>query len=382
MQKHFKLVVDTFSEVHDLLAPYADAEFWDFGTHEVIPGAVYLISRKEFSKHSARIRQIVESGLAHVIFSNPAEGGETLIGQVRMCGIVDLAAAKRIPLLGGGAMDDRWSYLEYASFMPKILDYDENIIAQETAKEIYTKIDKPYKFLFLNGRTRPHRKYLLERFDQVGLLDQCIWTNLDNKVVTSRHIKFMHNEEDLMYRPRAVNYLDSKYEVDRYRANLDLPKTNSFVKYELFQDTWGEIYIEPAPYIDTYFSLVTETLFDYPYSFRTEKIWKPIVMGHPWIAVANQGYYRDIKNTGYRTFGHLIDESFDHIDNSQDRIERIAQVVEDLCKQDLTQFLSAVEEVCKYNRQHYAEQRLQVRNEFPERFFQFVNQNFNFNFNE
>jgi hypothetical protein len=48
------------------------------------------------------------------------------------------------------------------------------------------------------------------------------------------------------------------------------------------------------PYIDTYFSVVTETIFDYPYTFRTEKIWKPMIMGHPFVAAANRGYYRDL----------------------------------------------------------------------------------------
>jgi hypothetical protein len=120
--------------------------------------------------------------------------------------------------------------------------------------------------------------------------------------------------------------------------------------------------------------VVTETVFDYPYSFRTEKIWKPVAMGHPFIAVANLGYYRDLHNLGFKTFGHLIDETFDLIENSQDRVTRIATVVEDLCRQDLTQFLAAAEDICKYNQQHLAHMRGQVRKEFPERFFQFLRQ--------
>ena len=113
-------------------------------------------------------------------------------------------------------------------------------------------------------------------------------------------------------------------------------------------------------------------MFDYPYSFRTEKIWKPIAMAHPWIAVANAGYYRDIKNLGFQTFGHVVDESFDSIEDSQKRIERIAEVVKDLCKQNLDEFLASAQNICKYNQQHLADMRLQVRKEFPERFFQFI----------
>jgi hypothetical protein len=140
----------------------------------------------------------------------------------------------------------------------------------------------------------------------------------------------------------------------------------------LFKHTWGEIYLRAEPYIDTYFSLVTETVFDYPYSFRTEKIWKPIAMAHPFVAVANRGYYRDLHNLGFQTFGHMIDESFDQIDSSQDRIERISAVVEDLCQQDLASFLKECYNTCKYNQQHLTHMRSEVRNEFPTRFKQFI----------
>ena len=118
--------------------------------------------------------------------------------------------------------------------------------------------------------------------------------------------------------------------------------------------------------------MVTETVFDYPYSFRTEKIWKPIAIGHPWIAVANQGFYRDMHNLGFKSFGHVIDESFDQIENNQHRLDRIAQVVKDLCRQDLATLLNECYNICKYNQQHLAQMRVKVRQEFPDRFCQFI----------
>ena len=78
-------------------------------------------------------------------------------------------------------------------------------------------------------------------------------------------------------------------------------------------------------------------------------------------------------NLGFQTFGHVIDESFDSIENDQDRLERIAQVVEDLCQQDLASFLKECYNVCKYNQQHLAEMRIKVRQEFPIRFEQYIN---------
>jgi hypothetical protein len=358
-----KLVLDTFCEVYDLLKPWMDHDFWDFANHDIVPGAIYLISRKELLANIDKVRHCVENNLARIVFSNPAEGSETLVGQSAR--VRDLLSDRRMIVIGGGDMDDSYPCLQYDSFLPKILDYDENLKAIERSEEIYQLLEKPYKFLFLNGRTRPHRNYLLERFSDTGLLNQSLWTNLDSGYAKSRTIK-------LSGTPIPVKLLDPRYEFDFYQKQIDIPTNDAFVKNHLFNNTWGEIYLKAEPYIDTYFSLVTETVYEYPYSFRTEKIWKPIAMGHPWIAVANAGYYRDIRNLGFQTFGNIIDESFDRIEDNQQRLERTAQVVEDLCRQDLASFLKQCYTVCKYNQQHLAEMRLRVRKEFPDRFTQFI----------
>jgi len=116
---------------------------------------------------------------------------------------------------------------------------------------------------------------------------------------------------------------------------------------------------------------------DYPYSLRSEKIYKPIAMGHPWIAVANRGFYQALRNQGFQTYNHLIDESFDQIDNNQDRLDRIVQVVNDLCQQDLAQFLVAAEQTSKYNQQYMADLGPRIRAEFPQQFLDFVDRTFN-----
>jgi hypothetical protein len=376
MLNNSKLIIDVFGEVYDLLKPWADEEFYDFGLHEIQPGAIYLIGRAQFNFNKTRIRELVENNVIKVILCNPAEGSQTLASHcetVHNC--ADLIKQNRMLLVGGGEMDSSWPYLLYDSFLPKIMDYEENLLAMSRSQEIYDNLHKPHKFLFLNGRTRTHRKYLMERFRLSGLLDQSLWSWLDLTVGYSKDIVFRHNGLDLIGRPHQIKLLPPQYEYIAYRDRVNaLESGRQFVKYELFNNTWGEIYLNPEAYIDTYFSVVTETVFDYPYSFRTEKIWKPIAMGHPWIVAANQGYYRDMHNLGFRTFSHLINETFDQIANSQDRVERIAKVVEDLCRQDLAQFLKAAEDTCKYNQQHLSSMRDLVRKEFPERFFKFLKQ--------
>jgi hypothetical protein len=70
----------------------------------------------------------------------------------------------------------------------------------------------------------------------------------------------------------------------------------------------------------------------------------------------------------------LIDESFDQIDNAQERMDRIVQIVTDLCQQNLADFLKQCYTTCKYNQEHLFELRRKDRAEFPDRFLHFVSQ--------
>jgi hypothetical protein len=349
----YKLVLDTHSEVYSMIKKHADAIFWNLEQHiqkkQVLDKAIYVIGREQMRLHSDKIRNLINETGIKVVFSNPHEGSQTLVAHCHRYGIADLVLDKKIILVGGGNMDSAWPCLSYDSFLPKLLDYDENLAAMADYEHNYTT-KRPYKFLMLNGRARSHRTELLKKFNNI--LDQGIWTNLDSAA-------------------GPIRLLPPYYEHAHVITHNNLPQSG-FVKHHLFDNKWGDVYLKANLYLDTYFSVVTETVFDYPYSFRTEKIWKPIAIGHPWIAVANAGFYRDIRNLGFQTFEAVIDESFDQIDNNKDRLDRIAQVVKDLCQQDLASFVKECYNVCKYNQQHLAQMRNQVRQEFPERFFHFI----------
>lgn len=353
-----RLIVDTHSEIYHQLKPVADDIFWDLDKHNFEAGAVYIIGRQQFRSHYARIKQAAESNQIRVVFSNPHEGSETIRWQLFAYGIDELVKAGKLLVLGGGDIEsDFVGHFTHENFVSKCFAYDENTLAQQHTKEIFNKTIKPFLFLFLNGRARSHRKILIDTLAQHSLLDSALWSNLDTG-------------------NGPLHYLPAEYEVDRFKSRVGL-QGQGFIKNQLFDSEWGDIYINPAQYTDTYFSIVTETVFEYPYSFRTEKIWKPIFMGHPFIVVANTGYYRDLHNLGFRTFGNLIDESWDSITNNVDRLSKINDAIIHLCNSDLTEFLSAAESICKYNQQHMQELSQQVNSRFPQNFLTFVKTHFN-----
>jgi hypothetical protein len=345
--------------------------------------------RQQVNLFCNEIQQLALTGQITVVLDNAAEGSETLVTWCFVKGLVPLIEQGKILLIGGGDMDpEKWPYMNYEYFLPKILDFDENVETAGRIDEYFTKLDKPYKFLFLNGRMRAHRKYLLERFKHNGLLNQSLWTNLDTELTLIKilpqerwrdfndldqvQLKYIVDGRDLIPTSIDVHLLPKEYECPPFRSNMDVLPHDGNVKYKLFSNTWGDAVVHGEAYKDTYFSLVTETVFNYPYSFRTEKIWKPVAIGHPWIVAANAGFYRDLKHMGFQTFGHLVDESFDQIENNQDRIERIAEIVEDLCRQDLAGFYKECYNTCKYNQEHYAEYRHRVPQELPEQFQHFI----------
>jgi hypothetical protein len=377
MLENRRLVIDNFSEVADLLKPFADEVFYDFGQVEPIQNSVYVIGRQQMIDHPVKIRDMANFGQYIMIFGNSAEGAWTLETQLKQLHIDDLARDHKLLLIAGAEIAPEYAYLTHEHFLPRILDYKENLQAQNQTEQIFLKTHKPHSFLFLNGRARPHRKYLYEKLKRTGALDKALWTMLDAKPAVVRLYEFREDGIDVMATASPLTHLPSQYEVDRYRNPTFGPivsgRTN--LKQELFDREWGEIYLEPAPYVDTYFSLVTETICaESVYSFRTEKIAKPLAMGHPFIVVSTPGFYQDLHNLGFKTFNHLLDESFDKIENAQTRLNRVVDIVTDLCNQDLADFLKECYNVCKYNQQRLAEIRDQVRREFPDRFAQFISQ--------
>lgn len=375
MHRDRKLIADTFCDVYTLLEPWIDNSFWDFESYDPEPGSICIVGRKQAFENSGKFRALADQNCT-VIFANSAEGSSTQLAQLRRLAIEDHVRDGRILLLTGGRMPAEYQHMVHEHFLVRVLAYQENLEQMARMQEIFHRTHKPYQFLFLNGRTRPHRKFLWHRLREQGLLDKALWTMMEGRGSGTAVLQLPRAGRDIMADITPIQVLPAEYEVARYRQPAPvLPRNDTdYIKFDVFDNQWGEIYLEIAPYRDTYFSLVTETVLEYPWSFFTEKIAKPLAIGHPWIAATNRGFYRDLRDLGFRTFDHVIDESFDDIDHDQSRMERIVEVIQDLENQSMVEFLSACEDVCKYNQQHLRALVEQENRTFPERFFNFINQ--------
>lgn len=365
-----KLVVDQWAEVWDLLRPYADQSFWQWSDLEFDPNNIYIVGRVVLKDNWQAITDLATRYPGRIVFSNPAEGSETILLQLKRLRITDHVRDGRIGLLTSGDLEPGWHYCRTDCYFSNIVEYTENRAAQLQAAMDHNS-HRPYQFLFLNGRLRPHRKYLIDRLRDFNLLEHALWTNLGSRV----EMAFTSVLETGKTEP--IKLLPPEYEIDRARPNLvpSLYTDGGFVKHKLFDNTWGDAIVNPRCYTDSWFSLITETIFDYPHTFRTEKIWKPILMAHPFVVAANPGYLRDLQNAGFKTFGTLIDERYDQISNPQDRMERIIDIVVWLCaRTNAADFWEASRNICKYNQQHLVEYNRQQRTALPQQLLEYLNE--------
>lgn len=365
-----KIVCDEWAEVWDLLKPYADQSFWRWEDVDFDPACVYIVGRVVLKDNWQAITDLATRYPGRIVFSNPAEGSETILLQLKRLRITDYVRDGRIGLLTSGDLEPGWRYCKTDCYFSNIVEYTENQAAQLTAAMDY-RHHRPYQFLFLNGRLRPHRKYLIDRLRYYRVLDHALWTNLGSRV----EMAFTSSLETGKLEP--IRLLPPEYEIDRARENLkpSLYTDGGFIKHQLFNNTWGDAIVNPRCYTDSWFSLVTETIFDYPHTFRTEKIWKPILMAHPFVVAANRGYLRDLRRAGFRTFGHLIDERYDLIDNARDRADRVVDVMIDLSgSSHAADFWEASRDVCKYNQQHLVEYNRKQRADLPQALQQYLDQ--------
>lgn len=208
-------------------------------------------------------------------------------------------------------------------------------------KKKYTK-----KFLNLNRRWRLHRPLMITLLKSRNLLD-------------AGHVSFAPSDDNQSWNtvyPKLQNlHSDNKIIKEILDTNKDVQQLSP-----MYLDTKDLVTnrAEHEPtiadyYVDTYFSIVNETTYYENTPFLSEKIFKTIGMGHPFIMVTAPNSLQYLKELGYKTYDPLINETYDTIQDPGNRMLAILDEVERLCnfsKSDLKKWLPQVRSIAGYNR--------------------------------
>ena len=292
-----------------------------------------MITRDNLLNYEEKIFNYLSKSLKHkIIYFIPYEGTNTVIYQLRKRNIEQFIYTGQIHIISSGDFSSNIQYANLDCFIKLVSNNYNTLVTVNDFNSIFSTTNKPYNFLYLNKSPRRYRTKLIKLLKTQNLLKDALWSNIIENIKLSDE-----------YDPIEI-YLKRK----TLQAS-DIEKFN-FPLNSINPDNYNDSIIHTKMYQDTYFSLICETNVDHPYSYRTEKIYKPILAGHPFIVYSNTGFYRDLRNVGFQTFETIIDESFDDICDDYLRMNYLVKSLKNLLSTNLDDFLIKAKPICEHNR--------------------------------
>ena len=175
---------------------------------------------------------------------------------------------------------------------------------------------KKYNFLYLNKQSRTHRQKLFNRLKTENILENSLFSFLDN--------------------PYNIK-LNPKYELPWVDAE-------NYPKYGRDQDIY-----EPQ-FNDSSINLISESNDNNHEVFITEKLWKPIIAGQVFVVHGNYQYLKRLKNMGFKTFGQYFNENYDDEQDPDKRIDCIVSLCKELKNMDPLKLYRETEVIRQHNR--------------------------------
>lgn len=202
--------------------------------------------------------------------------------------------------------------------------------------------EKPFYFNTLNRVPRVARIFLVGLIkSNLKLSKKTIATlgpdstspGIMNRQLIPENHHTVKNENDLI---NLTNFLDNNYEhIHKNGFKVDVQDMN-------FNQAPC---INPFFYNKSYISVVVETEIYNGVLYLTEKIFKPIAVGHPFIVVGSRHTLQKLKDLGYRTFDRWWDESYDNHPEWQDRVYSVYRLMEYLSMLPISTIHKMVQEM-------------------------------------
>jgi len=205
------------------------------------------------------------------------------------------------------------------------------------AEHVAQKKNVNQTFLIYNrawSGTREYRLRFAELLIQTNLQKHCQTTV--NPIEPELGIHYnTHQFCNPIWRPQTVleNYFPASLAHSGYSADFDI---------EDYQSTDVEV--------------VLETLFDDSRLHLTEKSLRPIACGQPFIIVGTSGSLEYLRRYGFKTFADIWDESYDLVENPQERLIQIAELMKLIANwpADVRENkMAQARVVADYNHQHF-----------------------------
>lgn len=185
------------------------------------------------------------------------------------------------------------------------------------------------KFISMNGKNRSHRLMLTMLLMERNLLN-------------NGHYSFHASIDKKIYKIIYKNFPNLYKQIEH---------STEYLKYK-FPMTLSKMHLQPLVHYcpedifyfnNAYFNIVQETNFmnnSYTYDldsinyyniFISEKTFRSFIYGIPFLCANSPYSLKGLQDYGYKTFGKIFNESYDSIDNNEERILYLIDEIERLC---------------------------------------------------
>lgn len=184
----------------------------------------------------------------------------------------------------------------------------------------------------LLGVGRPHRDLIYKLFQDNQLMD---------KNIISYYKRDPHNLNNTEYiKVPEVQYVG---------AECNDPYGGGRPASYYGQKTQNAYIIAAEVYNQTAYSVVAETVYYNDFNMFSEKVAKPILAKRLFVVFAGQGYLNSLRYLGFKTFGEVIDESYDNELDDNRRWSMAFEQIKYLCNQDQNKILPKIRHIVDHN---------------------------------
>lgn len=181
-------------------------------------------------------------------------------------------------------------------------------------------------FLSLNRRAQWNRQALLQFLVKFDLLNQFYFSYH----CSDRFDHGTRNVFDDVNRIIGPTWFNQGLDLDQvYRmlpVSAELDQAGDIGDIDWMQNGSSLFYTQSLA------SVVNETYIDQNHdAFLTEKIFKPIAHGHPFLLFSSAGALKLLQDLGFNTFSDVFDESYDSIEHPQLRFEQLLREILRVC---------------------------------------------------
>jgi hypothetical protein len=225
---------------------------------------------------------------------------------------------------------------------------------------------KPFLATALLGGWMYNRGLIIKQLEKEGLISQCL-VNYHDRLPMSEQQRLQwkknHPESAFTYRSPELDSLDHPVFLDiAFRDSIcyalqpiPIDTCQQIPGMIPHQHGWISQLIPRNIYNNAYMSIVAETeCMPCPDAFFiSEKIAKPLIIGHPFVVLGCQHYLENMKKIGFKTFAQWIDESYDSIQDPAQRALALVKSVVEFSKKSQSekiQCLTEMLEVTNHNR--------------------------------